>query len=378
VEFALTRKEGLQDLVIDHPTRNKKRAAIVVLASWIAHEVEERVLAGVMGVNDQSRVRLLKLAVNHRNAFPPRGWAAESKGTGRYIGEDNQNSVVGRVLNADRILRCVARHEVARVDLAVRETLHIIQARDLILNDPQVAGPERLSGKEVFPFLSVICNACTHFEVLKTLTDPFRVGFAELSRSSHRIKRDTGGRSSKNMVHRGAIPVLMLCLDQAQGDFLCRQRPRFVKPRERRGARERGDGVPKGVLCHRVGILDLRTRGRVVIGPRRAVGRAGPPSGRLRGIGAAPLRRRIACRQGGSGGRWSAVLHDHCERCRGRVHLLRSHRAAIIAEVGARDEKAAGSARIPVAKGVDIRVRVPVTESGPVNQSVLGWAGFVA
>ena len=94
--------------------------AIVVFASWIAYEVEEGVLAGVVSVDEKSRIRLLKLAADHGNSFAPGGRAAVTKSPGRNISEHDKNSVVGRMLDASRILRRVTGHEVARIELAVR------------------------------------------------------------------------------------------------------------------------------------------------------------------------------------------------------------------------------------------------------------------
>jgi predicted methyltransferase MtxX (methanogen marker protein 4) len=74
--------------------------AIVVFASWIADEVEKCVLAGVVGVDEKSRIRLLKLAADHGNTFAPGGRAAVTKSPGRDIGEYDKDSVVGRMLDA--------------------------------------------------------------------------------------------------------------------------------------------------------------------------------------------------------------------------------------------------------------------------------------
>ena len=115
----------------------------MVLASRIAHEVEERVFAGVVGVDGKGRIHLLKLAAYHSNTLTPRGGTAIAKSPGRNIGELDKDSMVGRMLDASRIFRRVAGHEVARVDLAVRKTLDVIQSRDLVLGDPRVAGPKK-------------------------------------------------------------------------------------------------------------------------------------------------------------------------------------------------------------------------------------------
>ena len=199
----------------------------MVFASWIAYEVEERVFAGGVGVDEKSRIRLLKLAAYHSNTLAPGGRAAVAKSPGRNIGEYDKDSVLGRMLNASHVLSCVAGHEVARVDLAVRKTLYIIQPRDLVLSDPQVAGPEGFSSKEMFPLLGIVRNARTHFEILKALADPVWIWFAEFLRPSHWFERDTGGRSSKNVVHGRLIPVNVLSFNQAPGDFLCGQTCRF-------------------------------------------------------------------------------------------------------------------------------------------------------
>ena len=92
----------------------------MVLASRVAHKVAKGVLARVVGVDGEGRIRLLKLAAHHCNTLTPGGGAAVAKSPGRNIGEHDKDSMVGRMLDGGCIVRRVAGHEVARVDLAVR------------------------------------------------------------------------------------------------------------------------------------------------------------------------------------------------------------------------------------------------------------------